>query len=188
MMKISQRLDFILVLVVAVAVPCAAGSQSVSPSTANQPPAAQAPKQADVDQSSEAYFDFAMGHYYQQEYEITGHAEDANKSIEFYKKAYAVDPNSQQIGDELAEIYFQSQHIRDAVLEAQSMIAKDPDNLSARRLLAQNLCPDTGGFERHFRTEGNSGSRRGAIPGNFASRSDRFRCGPVARAARPLAE
>src|SRR5258708_14234667 len=78
-----------------------------------------------------------MGHYYQQESGITGHADDANKAIEFYKKAYDLDPNSQQIGDELAEIYFQSQHIRDAVLEAQSMIAKNPDNLSARRLLAR---------------------------------------------------
>src|ERR1019366_5298583 len=81
--------------------------------------------------------DFAMGHYYQQEYGITSHAEDADKSIDFYKKAYALDPASQQIGDELAEIYFQSQHIRDAVTEAQAILAKDPDNLAARRLLAR---------------------------------------------------
>jgi tetratricopeptide (TPR) repeat protein len=42
-----------------------------------------------------------------------------------------------QIGDELAEIYYQSQRIRDAVSEAQSILAKDPDNLPARRLLAR---------------------------------------------------
>jgi len=77
--------------------PCAAAVQSAAPLAANPQPAAQATKPMEVDQSSEAYLDYAMGHYYQQEYEVTGHAEDANKSIEFYKKAYGVDPNSQQI-------------------------------------------------------------------------------------------
>jgi len=86
---------------------------------------------------SEAYYDFVMGHYYAQEYQITSHAEDVNKAIDFLKRAYALDPNSRQIGDELAEIYFQSQRIRDAVVEAQSILAKDPDNLPARRLLAR---------------------------------------------------
>jgi tetratricopeptide (TPR) repeat protein len=141
MMRASQQLHFLLLAVIVIALPCAAAAQSSRPAPASQPPSAQSGAQsgklADVDQASEAYYDFAMGHYYQQEYGITGHADDANKSIEFFKKAYALDPNSQQIGDELAEIYFQSQHIRDAVLEAQSMIAKDPDNLSARRLLAR---------------------------------------------------
>ncbi len=41
--------------------------------------------------------------------EVTSHAEDANKAIDFFKKAFTLDPNSQQIGEELAEMYFQSQ-------------------------------------------------------------------------------
>src|ERR1035441_5930189 len=123
MMKTSKQLSVLGLVLIAAAAPRGAGAQSGKP--------------ADADQHAEAYYDFAMGHYYQQEFAITGHADDANKAIEAYKKAYALDPNSQQIGDELAEIYFQSQHIRDAVLEAQSMIAKNPDNLSARRLLAR---------------------------------------------------
>jgi tetratricopeptide (TPR) repeat protein len=86
---------------------------------------------------AEAYYDFVMGHYYAQQYEVSSHSEDANKSIDFYKKAFALDSSSQEIGNQLAEIYFQSQHVRDAVTEAQSMIAKDPDNLGARRLLAR---------------------------------------------------
>src|SRR5207245_8346878 len=39
-------------------------------------------------------------------------------------------------GERLAEIYFKSQRIRDAVLEAQEILKRDPDNLPARRLLA----------------------------------------------------
>jgi len=91
----------------------------------------------DTQKRAEAYYDFVMGHYYAQEYEIASRGEDVNKAIDFLKKAYALDPSSQQIGDELAEIYYQSQRIRDAVTEAQSLLAKDPDNLPARRLLAR---------------------------------------------------
>jgi tetratricopeptide (TPR) repeat protein len=137
MMKTSQQLYVLLLVFLAAGVPCTAASASTPPAPTNQQSAAQAAKPLDVDQSSEAYFDFVMGHYYQQEYEITGHSDDANKSIDFFKKAYAIDPDSQEIGDQLAEIYFQSQRIRDAVLEAQSMIDKDPNNVSARRLLAR---------------------------------------------------
>ena len=86
---------------------------------------------------AEAYYDFVMGHYFAQEYQVTSHAEDVNRAIDFLKKAFTLDPNSQQIGDELAEIYYQSQRIRDAVTEANSILAKDPDNLPARRLLAR---------------------------------------------------
>ncbi len=122
-MNTSQKLAVPLLLLVIATQPRAA--------------AAQSGKSADVDQHAEAYYDFALGHYYQQEYEATSRSEDANRAIEFYKKAYALDPNSQQISEELAEIYFQSQHIPNAVQEAQSVIGKDPDNLPARRLLAR---------------------------------------------------
>ena len=108
----------------------------------NKIPAAQAPAATsaardEIATHAEAYNDFVMGHYYAQEFQIASHAEDANKAIDFLKKAFTLDPNSQQIGDELAEIYYTSQRIRDAVTEANSILAKDPDNLPARRLLAR---------------------------------------------------
>jgi tetratricopeptide (TPR) repeat protein len=136
-MKTSRQLIVIILLFAAAQFHPAAARQSNRPSPANQQAAAQPSKAGDTDRHAEAYYDFTLGHYYQQEYEATSHAEDANRSIEFFKKAYALDPNSQQISEELAEIYFQSQRIRDAVLEAQSIIGKDPDNLPARRLLAR---------------------------------------------------
>ncbi len=150
-MKSSQTFYGLLPLFIAMAIPCAAAPQTVPPPTANPHPAAQAAKQLDLDQSSEAYLDYAMGHYYQQEYEVTGHADDANKSIDFYKKAYAVDPNSQQIGNELAEMYFQCSTSATQCSKAQSMITKDPNNLSARQFAGAHLRPDTGRLERHFR-------------------------------------
>jgi tetratricopeptide (TPR) repeat protein len=93
--------------------------------------------QDEIATHAEAYYDFVMGHYYAQEFQVSSHSEDVNKAIDFLKKAFTLDPNSQQIGDELAEIYYQSQRIRDAVVEANSILSKDPDNLPARRLLAR---------------------------------------------------
>jgi tetratricopeptide (TPR) repeat protein len=136
-MRISRQLAALLLVLFATTVPgAAAGLQGSRPSTKPQP-AAPAASPAQPDTRADAYYYFTLGHYYQQEYEASSHAEDANRAIDFFKKAYAIDPNSHQIGEELAEIYFQSQRIRDAVQEAQSIIAKDADNLPARRLLAR---------------------------------------------------
>ena len=138
-MKISQQLAILLLFATAGPRVASAG-QSNQPPSANQQaatPSGKSAPQDDADKQAEADYDFTLGHYYQQRYGVTNHGEDANRAIEFYKKAYALDPSSQQISEELAEIYFQSQRIRDAVLEAQSIIAKDPDNLPARRLLAR---------------------------------------------------
>ena len=102
-----------------------------------QAPSGTSSSQDEIATQSEAYFDFVMGHYYAQEFQVTSHSDDANKAIDFLKKAFTLDPSSRQIGDELAEIYYQSQRIRDAVTEANSILARDPDNLPARRLLAR---------------------------------------------------
>jgi len=116
--------------------PSAGAWQAKNNPNAQATPGASA-LQDEIATRAEAYYDFVMGHYFAQEYQISSHAEDVNKAIDFLKKAFTLDPNSQQIGDELAEIYYQSQRIRDAVTEANSILAKDPDNLPARRLLAR---------------------------------------------------
>ena len=86
---------------------------------------------------AEAYYNFTMGHIYEQQYETTSNAEYATKSIEAYKKAYALDPKSQVIGERLAEMYWKAQRIHDAVAEAQGILKRDPDNVQSRRLLGR---------------------------------------------------
>jgi tetratricopeptide (TPR) repeat protein len=112
-------------------------AQQVKNNLNTQAPSGTSSSQDEIATQSEAYYDFVMGHYYAQEFQITSHSDDANKAIDFLKKAFTLDPSSRQIGDELAEIYYQSQRIRDAVTEANSILARDPDNLPARRLLAR---------------------------------------------------
>jgi tetratricopeptide (TPR) repeat protein len=134
-MKIARHLAALSLLSLAAGTGVAAQQVKRVPSAQNT--AAVSDSESGITTQADAYDNFVMGHYYAQEFQTSSHAEDANKAINFLKKAFTLDPNSQQIGDELAEIYYQSQRIRDAVTEANAILAKDPDNLPARRLLAR---------------------------------------------------
>src|SRR6266446_371471 len=78
---------------------------------------------------ADAYYNFTMGHIYEQQYEATSSADYATKAIEAYKRAYALDSKSQVIGERLAEMYWKAQRIHDAVAEAQEILKRDPDNV-----------------------------------------------------------
>jgi len=88
-------------------------------------------------QRAQAYYDFTMGHVYEQQYENTSKAEYATQAIDFYKKAYALDPKSPVIGERLAEMYWKAQRQHDAVAEAQEILKRDPNDVPTRRLLAR---------------------------------------------------
>ncbi len=113
------------------------GAAAMAQAPAEQPvDPKSAPAEKDSSRS-EAYYDFTMGHIYEQQYEATSSAEYATKAIEAYKKAYALDPKSQVIGERLAEMYWKAQRIHDAVTEAQEILKRDPDNVQSRRLLGR---------------------------------------------------
>ena len=110
-------------------VPLAAPAPAQEP---NANPAGQAPSSR-----ADAYYDFTMGHIYEQQYENTSKAEFASQAIDFYKKAYALDPKSPVIGERLAEMYWKAQRTHEAVAEAQGILKRDPDDVPTRRLLAR---------------------------------------------------
>jgi tetratricopeptide (TPR) repeat protein len=101
------------------------------------PPVPQATSPAGADSQAEAYFNFMMGHLYEGNFRSSSQKADAERAIEFYKKAYALNPTSPVIGEQLAEMYFVSQQLGDAIVEAQSVLKRDPANLGARRLLSR---------------------------------------------------
>jgi len=61
--------------------------------------------------------------------------EFANKAIDEYKLALQNDPNSAYLNAGLASLYFHTNRIHEAINEAQQVIARDPNNVDARRLL-----------------------------------------------------
>jgi len=86
---------------------------------------------------ADAYYYFTLGHLQEQQFELNSNADMAAQAIDSYKKALALEPGSATIHERLAEIYGKSQHIRDAVIEAQAALKIDPDNVEAHRLLAR---------------------------------------------------
>ena len=84
---------------------------------------------------ADAYFNYTMGHLAEQQYEATSRSEYATQAIEYYKKAYALDPKSPVIGERLAEMYWKAQRVHDAEIEAQSLLKRNPDDAQTRRLL-----------------------------------------------------
>ena len=119
----------------AAAAPTPPGQEAASSSSSG---ITQAPSSAAAPSDrADAYYNFTMGHVYEQQYENTSKAEYASQAIEFYKKAYALDPKSPVIGERLAEMYWKAQRVHDAVAEAQEILKRDPSQVSTRRLLAR---------------------------------------------------
>src|SRR5271154_5887401 len=80
--------------------PWASGQRVPSPPSAATATAQQAQpgsSAADADRRAEIYYDFTLAHLYQQQYINTNSSDDANKALDLYKKAYALDPSSQVI-------------------------------------------------------------------------------------------
>ena len=86
---------------------------------------------------AEAYYNFTIGHIYEQQYEANTKPETATLAIEAYKRAYALDPKSPVIGERLAEMYWKAQRTREAVNEAQELLKRDPNDIQSRRLLGR---------------------------------------------------
>jgi len=139
-MKIPALLTLALAVGWLVAAPgTSAHPRSSRPATVQNPP--EQGSQAD------AYFYFAEGHLQELQYDLTSDAQSAADSIESYKKALAIDPNSAVIKERLAEIYAKSQRLRDAVVQAQEALQIDPNNVDAHRLLARIYVRSLGDLE-----------------------------------------
>ena len=103
--------------------PAAAGSQSAA-------------KGKTPDRAA-AYYHFALAHMYEEQVATYGRSELANKAIDEYRAAIDADPTSAYLTSGLAELYAKTGRIRDAVVEAQDIIKRNPNNLEARRLLGR---------------------------------------------------
>jgi tetratricopeptide (TPR) repeat protein len=107
--------------------------------TADSPSAAGSPSAAKgkTPDRGAAYYHFALAHMYEEQVATYGRSELANKAIEEYRAAIDADPTSAYLTSGLAELYAKTGRIRDAVVEAQDIIKRNPNNLEARRLLGR---------------------------------------------------
>jgi tetratricopeptide (TPR) repeat protein len=113
--------------------PASAPQQSNPASTAAAPAApTTAPKQPN---RADAYYHFQLGHIDEDMAGVTGRDEYASQAVDEYKAALQNDPSSSFLATALAELYARTGNIREALVEAQEVVTRDPNNLDARRLL-----------------------------------------------------
>src|SRR5205823_4777840 len=112
--------------------PPAANQQANPAAAASAQP--QTPKKVD---RAAAYYHYGLAHMYEEMVAMYGRSEYANKAIEEYRLAIENDPSSEYLNAGLAELYAKTGRIRDAVLEAQEITKRDPNNLEARKLLGR---------------------------------------------------
>ena len=86
---------------------------------------------------SVAYYHYALAHMYEEQVTVYGRSDLANKAIQEYRLAIDADQSSEFLNASLAELYVKTGRIRDAVLEAQDIIKRDPKNLEAHKLLGR---------------------------------------------------
>ena len=84
-----------------------------------------------------AYYHYTLAHMYEEQVTIYGRSELANRAMEEYRLAIEADPSSEFLTSGLAELYVKTGRIRDAVLQAQDILKRDPNNLEARKLLGR---------------------------------------------------
>jgi len=121
-------------IVFLLSVAASAAGQAKSPSPIESKPAQSSPRKVD---RAISYYHYALAHMYEEQVTVYGRSELANKAIEEYRLAIEADPSSEFLTSGLAELYAKTGRIRDAVLEAQDIIKRDPNNLEAHKLLGR---------------------------------------------------
>lgn len=117
--------------------PIGAAAQTTQANNQNAPTVTAGSGTSTDSDRATAYYHFALAHTYAEMATTLGHPEYATRAIEEYKLALNADPSSTFLNNGLAELYYKTGKIRDAVLAAQDLIKKDPNNLSAHRLLGR---------------------------------------------------
>jgi tetratricopeptide (TPR) repeat protein len=103
------------------------------------PPPSPAPASANMPlpDRAAAYYHYALAHNYEEMATAYGRSEYATRAVEEYKLALNADPTSQFLNNGLAELYFKTNKIKDAIVAAQDLLKKDPNNLDAHKLLGR---------------------------------------------------
>jgi len=147
-----KRLSFAFSLLL-VATAASFGQSSTTPDT-KQPESSPVRK---VDKAA-AYYHYTLAHMYEEQVAVYGRSDLANKAIEEYRAAIEADPGSEYLTSGLAELYAKTGRIRDAVLEAQDILKRDPNNLEAHKLLGRIYLRSLGDMQ-----SGNSGGSSNSV-------------------------
>lgn len=138
---ISRKVPFVhshqLLTVATLALAAACCTPTFAQSKAAPAPAAADTQAVQKPDRSAAYYHYALAHEYEEMATTYGRPDYATRAIEEYKLALNADPDSPYLNSHLAELYYQTGRVRDAISAAQDEIKKNPNNLEAHKLLGR---------------------------------------------------
>ena len=86
---------------------------------------------------SVAYYHLALASNYENEALENGNMDAARQAVDEYKYALDADPNSPQLNDALADLYFRTGHVHDAEVTAGNLLKTAPNDVDAHKLLGR---------------------------------------------------
>ena len=111
-----------------------ASTPAVAPANSASPSGGPSIKTAD---RSAAYFHDAMAAIYEDDAATFGRTDDVTRAIEEFKYALDDDPDSAELQNGLADLYFRSGHVQQAESTAEALLKSDPNNIEANKLLGR---------------------------------------------------
>jgi tetratricopeptide (TPR) repeat protein len=119
------------------ALPAGGAGQTSPAKTAPAAAAAPAESPAIPPDRAQGYFHLALADIYEENAAELGRPELVTQAVEEYKLALNADPDSPQLNDGLADLYFRSGHLRDAEATARRLLKSDPGDIDAHKLLGK---------------------------------------------------
>lgn len=139
--------------------PAAAPVQSAPARTpAAAPGTAPASQATNEPNRALAYYHLALAGVYEDDAISDGRTDEVNKAIEEYKLALDADPNSGELADDLADLYFHVGRVHDAEVTARTLLKNSPNDIEAHKLLGRIYLRELG--------EGENSSAAAATPGS----------------------
>jgi tetratricopeptide (TPR) repeat protein len=116
-----------------------ATSAPVAPASpvADSKPATANPSSPPAPARAQAYYHAALAEIYEEQAIATGRPEFMRHAVEEYKTALSADPESPQLNDELADLYFRTGQVHEAEATARGLLKTSPNNIDAHRLLGR---------------------------------------------------
>src|SRR5690242_1630166 len=153
--RVFMKKNFCVFCLLLVGLTPSFSQQSPAPASDSKPANQTSARKPD---RAAAYFHYSMAHIYEELVTVYGRSDLANKAIEEYRQAIDADPGSEYLTSGLAELYAKTGRIRDAVIEAQDILKRDPNNLEAHKLLGRIYLRSLGDMQ-----SGNNGSTNSVL-------------------------
>jgi tetratricopeptide (TPR) repeat protein len=84
-----------------------------------------------------AYYHLALASVYEDDAISEGRTDEVGRAIEEYKLALNADPDSAELNDGLADLYFRAGRVHDAEVTARSLLKTSPNDIDAHKLLGR---------------------------------------------------